>query len=82
MVAQPPTKPAETDVASSSTGTGSWSPSSWRGKEARQMPKYDNPGLVVEVEEILAKQAPLVFAGEVRHDRNFDRKCKLLVGLL
>lgn len=45
------------------------------------MPKYDDPGLVVEVEEILAKQAPLVFAGEVRHDRNFDRKCKLRVGL-
>lgn len=70
MVAQPPTKPAETaEVASaSSSSAGAWSPTSWRGKVARQMPKYDEPSLVTEVEGILAKQAPLVFAGEVSVD--------------
>lgn len=71
MVAQPPTKEAEADVASlldspSSSAAGGWSPSSWRTRIARQMPKYDDPDLVTEVEGILAKQAPLVFAGEVR----------------
>ncbi|CAN0452996.1 unnamed protein product, partial [Hapterophycus canaliculatus] len=70
MVAQPPTKAAEADVASlldppSSAAAGGWSPSSWRARVARQMPKYDDPALVTEVEGILAKQAPLVFAGEV-----------------
>lgn len=66
MVAQPPTKPAEAEVAPSSpvSSTG-WSPTTWRNREARQMPKYDDPALVTEVEGILAKQAPLVFAGEV-----------------
>lgn len=73
MVAQPPTKATEADVASlldtpssSSATAGGWSPSSWRTRVARQMPKYDDPALVTEVEGILAKQAPLVFAGEVR----------------
>ncbi|CAN0411297.1 unnamed protein product [Ectocarpus sp. 12 AP-2014] len=67
MVAQPPTKPVEAEVAPSSpvSSTG-WSPATWRNKEARQMPKYDDPALVTEVEDILAKQAPLVFAGECR----------------
>ncbi|CAM9180768.1 unnamed protein product [Ectocarpus sp. 6 AP-2014] len=67
MVAQPPTKPAEAEVAPSSpvSSTG-WSPATWRNREARQMPKYDDPALVTEVEDILAKQAPLVFAGECR----------------
>lgn len=73
MVAQPPTKAAEAEVASSpvsssSTSAGGWSPASWRKNVARQMPKYDDPALVTEVEGILAKQAPLVFAGEVCSD--------------
>lgn len=67
MVAQPTVKSATTaaDVASSMNRVGAWSPSSWRTKEARQMPKYDDPSLVDEVEQILSRQAPLVFAGEV-----------------
>lgn len=69
MVAQPPTKPVEAEVASSVRSTGGWSPSSWRARLARQMPKYEDPSLVTEVEGILAKQAPLVFAGEVRNDK-------------
>lgn len=67
MVAQPSTRPAESEVASTfGASSSSWSPASWRRKEAQQMPKYDDPALVTEVEGILAKQAPLVFAGEVR----------------
>lgn len=66
MIMEPPPKPSTTaGIASPSTGSGVWSPSSWRTREARQMPKYDDPEAVREVEEILAKQAPLVFAGEV-----------------
>lgn len=69
MVAQPAVEPATTptDVSFSSSinGDGSWFPSSWRSKVARQMPKYDDPALVDEVEGILSRQAPLVFAGEV-----------------
>ncbi|CAM9918382.1 unnamed protein product [Pylaiella littoralis] len=68
MVAQPPTREAEvaSPVSSSPLSSSGWSPTSWRQKEARQMPKYDDPKLVTEVEGILAKQAPLVFAGECR----------------
>lgn len=67
MVAQPPIKPVSAaKVESSVAGTsGGWGPASWRTKVARQMPKYDDPELVKEVESILAAQAPLVFAGEV-----------------
>lgn len=67
MVAQPPTKEPEvaSSVSSASSSAGGWSPASWRKNVARQMPKYDDPNLVTEVEGILAKQAPLVFAGEV-----------------
>lgn len=66
MVAQPPTKEAEVaSSVSSASSAGGWSPASWRKNVARQMPKYDDPALVTEVEGILAKQAPLVFAGEV-----------------
>lgn len=44
----------------------SWSPSSWRQKEARQHPKYQDMEKLREAERILAKYPPLVFAGEVR----------------
>lgn len=69
MVAQPPTKEAEvaSSVSSSPVSPAGWSTTSWRQKKARQMPKYDDPDLVTEVEGILAKQAPLVFAGEVSY---------------
>lgn len=67
MVAQPPIKPSPQAEEASSVrqSTGVWSPSSWRTKEAKQMPKYNDPAVVEEVEDILSKQAPLVFAGEV-----------------
>ncbi|GBD42897.1 Phospho-2-dehydro-3-deoxyheptonate aldolase [bacterium HR40] len=43
-----------------------WSPGSWRGKPAQQMPDYDDPELLAEVERQLATWPPLVFAGECR----------------
>lgn len=44
----------------------SWTPQSWRTKRALQQPAYPNVEAVQAVEETLAKQPPLVFAGEAR----------------
>ena len=46
--------------------TSIWTPSSWRGKEAKQIPVYPDAYELDAVERKLAKKAPLVFAGEVR----------------
>ncbi len=43
-----------------------WHPASWREKPARQMPEYDDPGELAEVERVLSGYPPLVFAGECR----------------
>ncbi len=43
-----------------------WRPDSWRSKPARQMPEYDDPERLREVERRLAGFPPLVFAGECR----------------
>jgi len=43
-----------------------WSPSSWRSKEAKQIPKYEDQAALEATEKRLTKVAPLVFAGEVR----------------
>jgi 3-deoxy-7-phosphoheptulonate synthase len=43
-----------------------WSPASWRRRPAAQLPVYDDPPALAEVEERLATSPPLVFAGEVR----------------
>ena len=53
-------------VASSKAKKGEWSPSSWRAKEAKQIPIYPDQEALEEVERELSKSAPLVFAGEVR----------------
>jgi 3-deoxy-7-phosphoheptulonate synthase len=45
----------------------SWSPSSWRGREARQLPIYPDPDAVSRVEGQLHEWPPLVFAGEARN---------------
>ncbi len=44
-----------------------WSPSSWRSKKALQQPDYKDKDLEEKTLSQLAKQSPLVFAGEVRH---------------
>ncbi|MDG1153777.1 MAG: 3-deoxy-7-phosphoheptulonate synthase class II [Alphaproteobacteria bacterium] len=47
--------------------TNGWAPNSWREKQALQIPKYPNQELLVKAEQIIAKQAPLIFAGEARN---------------
>ncbi len=44
-----------------------WTPESWRGKPALQMPDYPDPAALAEVEAQLATFPPLVFAGEARN---------------
>lgn len=43
-----------------------WTPSSWRGFEARQMPEYPDAAALTRVEAELRRYPPLVFAGEAR----------------
>jgi len=43
-----------------------WTPDSWRGFEATQIPKYEDQGALEDAEAELRRSAPLVFAGEVR----------------
>ena len=47
--------------------TNGWAPNSWREKQVLQIPKYPNQELLVKAEQIIAKQAPLIFAGEARN---------------
>ncbi|MCK5621941.1 MAG: 3-deoxy-7-phosphoheptulonate synthase, partial [Alphaproteobacteria bacterium] len=46
-----------------------WTPQSWKDKPVRQVPAYPDAKHLAEVEEALAKQPPLVFAGEARRLR-------------
>lgn len=43
-----------------------WSPASWRGKPAQQMPEYEDAAALDAVEKTLGDYPPLVFAGEAR----------------
>lgn len=44
-----------------------WTPESWRGKTARQMPDYPDETALKRAETTLAAMPPLVFAGEARN---------------
>ncbi len=44
-----------------------WNKSSWREKNIKQQPTYQNQERLKEVEKELSKYPPLVFAGEVRN---------------
>jgi 3-deoxy-7-phosphoheptulonate synthase len=46
-----------------------WTPQSWKDKPVRQVPTYPDADSLAEVEATLAKQPPLVFAGEARRLR-------------
>lgn len=46
--------------------TEAWSPTSWKAAEARQLPVYGDARALAEVEQMLARFPPLVFAGEAR----------------
>lgn len=43
-----------------------WQPGSWRNHPAQQMPHYEDPAALADVEGKLAVYPPLVFAGEAR----------------
>lgn len=43
-----------------------WTPKTWRNHTAKQMPDYPDKGALEAATETLAKQPPLVFAGEAR----------------
>src|SRR5882724_7792561 len=43
-----------------------WSPESWRGRPAQQVPEYPDQGKLEAVEKRLRSYPPLVFAGEAR----------------
>jgi 3-deoxy-7-phosphoheptulonate synthase len=43
-----------------------WTPDSWRGHEARQLPVYPDPAALAAAEAELRHYPPLVFAGEAR----------------
>ena len=43
-----------------------WQPHSWRSRPVQQMPNYQDPAALAEVEGRLATSPPLVFAGEAR----------------
>ncbi|MCM2679783.1 class II 3-deoxy-7-phosphoheptulonate synthase [Echinimonas agarilytica] len=47
-----------------------WSPESWRTKQAMQLPNYPDLSKLNAVEQHLANQPPLVFAGEARALKN------------
>ena len=46
--------------------TKNWTPTSWRGKPAKQMPFYPDAQALSDVEARLRTYPPLVFAGEAR----------------
>jgi 3-deoxy-7-phosphoheptulonate synthase len=43
-----------------------WQPDSWRNLPIRQVPEYPDAAVLAKVEDRLAKQPPLVFAGEAQ----------------
>ena len=46
-----------------------WSPSSWRDREALQQPEWPDEARAAEIRRRLHTQPPLVFAGEARQVR-------------
>jgi len=57
---------SEPPLSFTTQGSSEWGPDSWRRKEARQMPVYEDQNEVDAAVERLEKCSPLVFAGEVR----------------
>ena len=51
---------------SRSSSAADWTPTSWRGRPAQQMPVYDDAAVLANAEARLRRYPPLVFAGEAR----------------
>jgi len=62
MTSQPQLK-----KVASNTPQEDWSPSSWRDKPIKQVPKYKDQDKLAGVRGQLASYPPLIFAGEARH---------------
>jgi len=62
-----PTRPERPGPAGQQAKAANWSPDTWRHRPAQQVPDYPDPAAVTEVEARLARQPPLVFAGEARN---------------
>src|SRR5215469_16449917 len=65
MTAIQASKPAARSQ-SRSTSAGDWTPTSWRGRPAQQMPTYPDATVLAGAEARLRRFPPLVFAGEAR----------------
>ena len=69
---EPSTRYPEIRLAKLSTGTRlvpvttTWTPSTWRDREARHQPEWPDVGELDQAEKILGQMPPLVFAGEAR----------------
>ena len=57
---------AAAKAQSRSTSAADWTPTSWRGRPALQMPVYPDAGVLNNAEARLRRYPPLVFAGEAR----------------
>ena len=51
---------------SRSSSAADWTPTSWRGRPAQQMPVYGDAAVLASAEARLRRYPPLVFAGEAR----------------
>ncbi len=56
----------ERDGTATGLGQRRWEPTSWRGREATQLPEWPDPSLAEQVHGRLRALPPLVFAGEAR----------------
>ncbi len=81
---QGPSKTAA-KAQSRSSSAADWTPTSWRGRPAQQMPVYPDAAVLAGAETRLRRYPPLVFAGEARRlqdalARVADGKAFLLQG--
>src|SRR5215813_7739899 len=60
--------PARTGAKAQSRSSSApdWTPTSWRGRPAQQMPVYEDAAALASAEARLRRYPPLVFAGEAR----------------
>jgi 3-deoxy-7-phosphoheptulonate synthase len=64
----------EPDLAKEYLMAERWTPDTWRGKPALQLPEYPDRAALADVEKQLASFPPLVFAGEARTlSKHLDR---------
>src|SRR5476651_2778171 len=58
--------PTAARTQSRSSSAADWTPTSWRGRPAQQMPVYPDATVLAGAEARLRRYPPLVFAGEAR----------------